>query len=182
MTYSLIGPLVVVADDNIFSQRGISTHDENKWYVRPFNHLAQRGRKFPGSLGEQNSIHALRKQQFNGSLLLRKAVIAIAKQEIVAVLLRSVLRAPNHHREKGVHDVGNDHAYRLRLLLNQAARNKIWTVIQLSNCILDTFPKVLANVTLVVDHGGDREDRYAGLTRNVGDTGGFARFWWFAAF
>jgi hypothetical protein len=67
------------------------------------------------------------------------------------MLLCRILRASNHHREKRVRNVGNNHPDRVSFLRCQAARQKVRAVIQPADCRFHALPQFLANVTLMID-------------------------------
>src|ERR1019366_10646708 len=100
-------------------------------------------------LSEQYSIDSLRKQQFQRPFLLFQGVVAITKQQVVAVLLCGILRAADNRGEKGVSNVGNHHAYRVRSLVGQTSGQKIGPVVKLLNGCLDPFAQFLANMALL---------------------------------
>ena len=74
------------------------------------------------------------------------------------MLLRCILRSPHHHWEKRVHDIRNNHSNGLGLLLDEAAGNEIWPVIQFLDCGFNALAQMFSYMTLVVDDCRDRED------------------------
>src|SRR3984957_16504124 len=173
MPHRFVRALIVVTDDGVLRELRICSHQEDKWNVHVRDGLAQRRLKISSSFRKHDAIDALRQQKLDGAVLFFEIVVAVAKQEVVAKLLRSVFGAANDHREKWIRDIGHDHADRLRFLLNEAASDQIRAVVQLAYRGLDALAQNLADVSLVVDDGGDGENRDAGFARYVGDACGF---------
>jgi len=61
-------------------------------------------------------------------------------------------------------------------LFRQTSGDQIGTVIQLADGSFDTLAKLLAYVLLVVNDGGDGENRYLRLSSDVIDTRRLRRF------
>ncbi len=179
MTNRFISSLIVVGDHRVFREFRVGAHHQNEWNIHFFDHLPQRRPEIFGCLGQQNSVHPFREQQFDGAFLFFQNVVAVADQQIVA-MPRAASSAPRTTMGKErIDDVRNDHADGVRLLLCQAARNQIRTVFQFLDGGFHSLPQFFADVGLIVDHRRNREHRNAGFTShviNAGRLGGFPAF------
>src|SRR5258708_532736 len=174
VTYCVIGTLVVVTDHRILRELRISAHDENKRNVDFLDHLPQSWAKISRCFRQQNAVHSLRQQQLDCALFLGQVVIAVAEQKVVALFQRRIFGAADYHREKWICYVRHDDANGLGFLFDQAAGDQVRTVVQFANGILHPLAEILADVTLVINHGRHSKNRNAGLARNVRNAGCFA--------
>ena len=176
MTDRIVGTLIVVGDDGVFGEPGISTHDEDERDVRVFDHLAEGGAEIFRGLGEQDAVDALREQEFDGALFFIEVVVAVTEQKVVAVFLRGIFGAADHHWEKRIGDVGHDHADGVSALLGQAARDQIGAIFELADRFLNSLTQFLADMTFVVNDGRDGKDGDARFVSDIVDACGLRGF------
>src|ERR1700746_1279759 len=171
MAHGFVRAVIVIRDDGIVRECRVRAHDKNKRNVDLFYHLLHRRPEVFGSLCEQDTVDSFGKEELDCTLLLVEDVVAVAKKQIIAVLLRSILSSADHHGKERIAEVRDDHTNRVRPAVRKPPRNKIRPVVEFANRGLHTFTKTLADVSFLVHDSRDGEDRNTGFAGNVIDAG-----------
>src|SRR5690242_2733604 len=86
MAYRFVGTLVIVSRDCVLGELRKRSHHQHEGNAAIFNRLPQLWTKIAASLREQDAIYSLREQQLDRALFFRQAVVAVAEQEVIALL------------------------------------------------------------------------------------------------
>src|SRR6201987_4859397 len=133
MAHSFVRAMIVISNDGIIREGSVGAHDEHKRNVGLFDHLLHGRAEVFGSFCEQDTVDSLGKEQLDCTLLLVENVVTIAKQQIIAVFLRSILSAANHKGKERIAYVRNDHANRVSPAVRKTPRNQIRAVVKFAN-------------------------------------------------
>ena len=86
VAYGFVSAMIVIGDDGVVRERGIRAHGENKGDIDLSDHLAHGRPEVSRCFSEKDSVDALRKEELDGALFFVENVVAIAEEQIVAVL------------------------------------------------------------------------------------------------
>src|SRR5215472_16671280 len=171
MPHSFVRAVIVIRNDGIVGEWGVGAHYKNKGNVGVFDHLLHGRAEAFGSFCEQDTVNSFGKQQLDCTLFLFENVVAVAKQQIVAVLLRSIISAADDQRKERIAYVRYDHADRVCSPVCKAPRDKIRTVVEFANRGLHTLTKTLADVSFLVYNRRHGEYGHTGFAGNVINAG-----------
>jgi hypothetical protein len=155
------GALSVVADDQItigVRQRSVN-QDQGK---APAQQGQDAGPRSIASWREQKTFYAVSDEVLDVFAFQPQISLAIAKENPIAGLTSRAFRPPHDRREKRVHYVGDDDAYSLRLLRNEAARDPIGDIVERLDCLFDPLPGLRVYSPAPIDdarHGHRRNAR-----------------------
>jgi len=145
MTDGIIGTLTSHRDHCVLVSWGLGTHHQNERTLTLFDPSAARLGENPGGLGDKIPSTRLASSNSTTPRLPFPGCRHCCREAVVALLLRSVFGATNHHREKGLAIVGHNHADRLSFLFDQATGNQVGTFSSISGLRYRRAPEVLAD-------------------------------------
>src|SRR5260370_1779945 len=178
MLYCVISSQLIIGLNQISFEPRAGAHEQDDRNIRVGEHLSLCDRQRTRSFVQDNAVAPLGDQQFQIQSLFVPLVVAVAKQDAIACLLRSVFRGPNDGGEKRIRDVCDHHPDGVSLLFREAAGEKIGPVAEFADRRFHTTAKRGTYAALVIDHGRYREYRHPSLAGHVVNTGRFrVRAW-----